>query len=92
MADETITMSNSKYRALLNRVHAAEDKLTLLTAERDGLGSKLLDVQQDCINALAREKRLRDLCAEALDWMSSVGSESEWYKRLCARLEKASKR
>ena len=46
MADETITMSNSEYRALLNRVHTVENKLVLMTAERDGLVSKFLSAQE----------------------------------------------
>ena len=42
-------------------------------------------------NALAREKRLRQLCADALEWLESVGSgvESVWYTKVRARLEKA---
>ena len=40
------------------RRRTAENNLALMTAERDGLGSQLLDVQQDSI---AARKELREL-------------------------------
>ena len=45
-------------------------------------------------NALAREKRLRDLCRDALEWLESVGSgvESEWYESVRRRMEKAARK
>ena len=42
-------------------------------------------------NALAREKRLRDLAHDAAEWMRAVGSETKWYRSLLARLEKAAR-
>ena len=67
----------------------AEAELVLMKAERDGLGSQLLDVQQDCIKADARVKEREVIIQYVLDCdMAEIDWDAERLRAALAEKEK----
>jgi predicted N-formylglutamate amidohydrolase len=77
--------------SLLQRAEAAEQKLVLKTAEADGLGSIMLELQQDCIKEKQKAERYLDLLCEAAPVMWTMTDNSDEAKEWEKKVEKALK-